>query len=318
MAFQVAKRTDASLCIAIDGRGGTGKSMTAYWLAHELADGGKIGVLDSERHRARLYALNPGEEMPNEEQRIAGGGRWPLLVEEIEQGTPQEYIQKIDEAAAEGIKVLVIDTFSRSWMATCDMVDQMGGWVRAGKTLTPLGRRLVDKILSYPGHVICTFRVDEKNVVVVGENGKAKIERFGDKTVARKGIEYEFMFWFSARPGGLFEVVTTRIPALPSESLFSRTEVPRVAKEMKAWLKGAAPLTECQVLEAWIARASKREHLALTFEKISASKKAGKLSEPELVGLREKYARKKAEIAAAPSDEESEVREAVGAENTES
>ena len=305
MDFEVARRTDAYFCIAIEGPGGSGKSMTAYWLAEELANGGDVGAIDSERHRARLYARNDGEPPSTIEQKIAGEGRWRLRVQQVEEGSPQEYIEAIDKAARAGIKVLVIDTFSRSWMGALDIVDKMGGWVRAGKTVTPLLKRLVDKILSYPGHVICTFRVDDENVIVTDEKGKVKIEKLGTKTVARKGIEYEFMFWFSARPGGMFEVLTTRTGRLPHESMFSRTDVPKVAATLKDWIGSAAPETPP---EHWARRfrfAADLAQLEAAMGELIDKSKAGVpgavLPKGEKQTLMDVYTRRKQELTEADS-----------------
>lgn len=249
MALKQATRKGALLRLAISGTGGTGKTYSALWLASLLSAGGTVGVIDSEKGSASLYTRSLSAAPPTIEQILKGEGRWPFLVNELEDGTVQEYIEAIDEIAAAGCSVLVIDSFSHSWTAVLEMVDKMGGWVKAGKVASPLQKKLIHKVLSYPGHVICCFRAEARHVIEQDEKGRNSLRKIGLKPVARDQTDYEFTVWLDVDTEGDFTVSKTRCGhKLPLGATLARTEVLTIAKLLLEWLSEGDPRTEADEL----------------------------------------------------------------------
>lgn len=223
MSFRPASRKNARLRLALSGPSGSGKTLTALLLAKEM--GSKIGVLDSERGSSELYS-----------------NRVKFDVACLEEHAIQTYLEKIADAAAAGYDVLVIDSYSHSWMGkggALEAVDQGGGWTRAGKTITPLMQRLVDAILTYPGHVIVTMRSKMEHAIEKDAAGKVQVRKVGMAAQVRDGTEYEFGFVLDLNREGGVEVSKTRCEGRVfhvGES-FARADLTttRVAK-LKAWL----------------------------------------------------------------------------------
>lgn len=222
MAFKRAERRNAKLRLALTGTAGAGKTYSALLLAKEF--GTRIAVMDSERGSASLYA-----------------DLVPFDVEELEEKNIQEYLEKIKDAAQAGYEVLIIDSFSHSWQSTLEVVTRMGGWVQAGKHISPLVQKLIDAILSYPGHVIATLRSKPEHVIEKDEKtGKTIVRKVGLGTVARDGTDYEFGVIIDLTPAGGLEVSKSRCPAL-SGQMFTREDIPKIGGILRDWLNSGAP-----------------------------------------------------------------------------
>jgi hypothetical protein len=193
-------------------------------------------VLDSERSSAEKYARAEGtEESP---------GNWDFGHANLDEKNLNEYTVKIGEAAQEGIETLIIDSYSHSWMAALEVVDRMGGWVKAGKDISPRIARLVDSILSYPGHVICTFRSKSDNVIEKDERtGKNVIRKLGMAPVARPDSEFEFDLWLDLDREGTLTVGKSRFHGvIDVGTVYTREEIPKLVAALKQRLgSGTAP-----------------------------------------------------------------------------
>lgn len=229
MAFQPAQKRNAKLRLAISGTAGAGKTYSAILMAKEL--GGRIALMDSERGSAEKYADLTAFDHCNVEER-----------------TVQEYIRLIGEAAAGGYDVLVIDSYSHSWIGALETVDKMGGskFSNGWKVVSPLVSKLVDAILSYPGHVIATMRSKAEYVVEKDAQGRAVPRKVGLATVARDGTDYEFDVMIDLTPEGGLAVTKTRCSALTGEP-FTREDVPRIVRILKGWIGQGAPLAPIDV-----------------------------------------------------------------------
>lgn len=229
MAFdKPATRRNARLRIAVEGPSGSGKTYSSLLMAAIL--GSKIGLLDSERGSSQKYAGEPN--MP------------AFFPEDLIQKTPQEYIAKIAEAARAGCDVLVIDSYSHSWIEALSIVDKTAGskFSNGWKVVSPLIQRLVDAILSYPGHVIATMR-SKSEYVIEQVTGKGAVPRkIGMAAVARDGTEYEFDVVMSLTNEGGLSIAKTRCSELNGQ-VFDRNDVTKIARILKAWLEQGAPLS---------------------------------------------------------------------------
>lgn len=238
--------------------------------------GSKIAVMDSERGSASLYA-----------------DLVPFDVCELEEKNIQEYLAKIKEAAAAGYDVLVVDSYSHSWVSALEAVDKGGGWVRAGKTVSPLVAKLVDAILSYPGHVIATMR-SKADFAIETIDGKTRMKKMGMATVSREGTDYEFSVMLELSVEGGLTVSKTRCSAL-NGSLYTRDDVTAIARKLKSWLSEGAPLSPVEALIEKIRFSTTQEDL----NGVLADLKALKATSPaEFEQVKPVYSARKAEIAA--------------------
>lgn len=189
MALRPAVRSRQFLRIAIAAPPGAGKTFTALRVAHGMSD--SIAVIDSEQGSSELYA---GEDNPD-------GGAFCFQVDDLDGNySVENYVRAINGAKRAGIKLLVIDSLSHAWagpggiLEFVDLVaerskgsNKFNAWAKA----TPEHNRLLQAILTYPGHVICTMRSKMAHVQeVVG--GKTVIRKVGLQAVQREGIEFEF------------------------------------------------------------------------------------------------------------------------------
>lgn len=271
MSFKPAQRRNAKLRLAISGTAGAGKTYSALLMAKEF--GTKIAVMDSERGSASLYA-----------------DLVPFDVCELEEKNLQEYIAKIKEAASAGYEVLIIDSYSHSWIGALEAIDKAGGWVRGGKTISPMVAKLVDTILSYPGHVIATMR-SKADFAIETVDGKARMKKMGMATVAREGTDFEFSVMLEVTVEGGLTISKSRCSALTG-GVYSREDVPKIAKTIKAWLNSGVPLTPREALAEKIRFASTQDELTALVPSLK------ELSPEDRAALKDVYASKKAEIAA--------------------
>jgi len=296
MGFEVATRKAAKLKLGLAGLSGSGKTYTAQWLARELAGHGKVGCIDSERGSSQLYARAPGDAPSTREELARGAGRFDFMVSTFEgRATIQEYRAKIQEAAAEGIDVLIVDSYSHSWIAALEAVDAGGGWTRAGKDISPLVQELLSDILRYPGHVICTFRLKAAYDYVKDERtGKIRPEKAGLQPIARDQIEYEFSLWMTLDQQNNVTVEKTRCQALPQNSVWRGDQVPGMAKTLREWLEsGAAPSLSAVLLDK-VRFAGTTAALQAVIPELGAAK--DRLTGDEKDALKRAYAAKKAEL----------------------
>lgn len=177
--FKKAERKQARLRLALAGPSGSGKTYSALQMAKGL--GGRIAVIDTEHGSASLYADAADFD----------------VMELHAPYSPERYIEAIQAAEKSGYDVLIIDSYSHEWTGPggcLEINDEIARAKYRGNTwsawneTTPRHRRLIDKILTSPLHIICTMR--SKTETVQGE-GK-KVIKLGLKNEQRDGTDYEF------------------------------------------------------------------------------------------------------------------------------
>ena len=231
MAFKKADKKQSFLRMALLGPAGGGKTYTALLMAMELAQGGKVAVIDTERGSASKYA-----------------DKWSFdVVDDWPDFAVGRYIQAIQEAGEAGYRVLVIDSLSHAWAGQggiLEFVDskagnnKFSGW----KDATPLHNKLVDAILTAKMHVIVTMRTKTEYVQEKDEKGKTIIRKMGLQPVQRDGLEYEFDiigdFGDSSDTTPTLQIGKTRCEALRGHT--ARPPGPKLAETIRAWLEGGA------------------------------------------------------------------------------
>jgi hypothetical protein len=198
MQIKRAQRHQARLRLGLSAPSGGGKTMSALLVAKGMVqamlasglinDGieGKIGLVDTERRSASLYA----DVVPFDVIDLAP----PYSIE--------RYIEAIDALERTGHVVIILDQISHAWAGQGGLLEyvdtlkssarnQISPWAKA----TPEQHRFVDRMLRSPSHIIATMRSKTEWVMQeVIENGqkKHKPQKVGMAPVQRDGIEYEF------------------------------------------------------------------------------------------------------------------------------
>lgn len=236
--FQPAVREQMKLRLAINGVAGSGKTFTSLKIAsHMVAPGrrddglARIAFIDSERGSARLYADVDGFQ--------------PFDVLELQANsdgviTPQQYLDAIAAARQYGYDFLIIDSLSHAWEGVLDMKDKIDRAKPSSNSytnwrqITPVHNKLVDSILSYPGHVIAAMRVKMEHVIEKDDNGKTTVRKVGLKSVMRDGVEYEFSIVLDMQDDNSAHVTKTRCMELTGQIL-NKPGV-ELAETLNAWL----------------------------------------------------------------------------------
>jgi len=229
MAFVKAQRQRVFVKVAVTGPSGAGKTFSALKLAFGM--GKKVAFIDTENRSGSLYS-HLGE----------------YDVQEIEAPfTVAKYVQAINEAAAAGYDVLVIDSLTHAWagdgglLAKKEALDARGGnqytnWA----TITKEHEAFKASILQAPIHIIGTMRSKQEYVLQDDGRGKQKPVKVGMQAIQRDGLDYEFTTVFdiaqdhsaiaSKDRTGIFDGLTEKL----SE---------KHGKQILEWLSGGAPAT---------------------------------------------------------------------------
>jgi hypothetical protein len=182
MTFRPASRDNAPLRLALSGPAGSGKTYTALMLACELAD--KVAAIDTEHGSVDLYAEMFAVDVA------------PLTAP----FHPDRYIDLLFQAHEAGYGCVVIDSLSHAWNGPGgiqQIVDDEVARSRSGNSFqawakaTPIQNRLVQKILSFPGHLIFTMRSKTAWVQEADQRGKLVPRKIGLAPIQREGIDYE-------------------------------------------------------------------------------------------------------------------------------
>lgn len=243
--FQRATRKQLHLRIALCGPAGSGKSFSALRIGASLLEPGqRMGVIDTEHGSAELYADEPNPDGGHFEFDCA---RLDLMPGKF---SPENYLRAIRSAADGGYGVLVVDSLSHAWAGpggVLDYVDEVkrrsksGDGFGAWRQGTEAQNRLVDALLSFPGHLVCTMRTKVEYVTEKGPSGKSVIRKIGLAPVQRDGVEYEFTVVGDIDTEDHRLVVTkSRCSALADRSFVRPGR--DVGDVLKAWLAGGAPM----------------------------------------------------------------------------
>lgn len=236
--FQPAVREQLKLRLAINGVAGSGKTFSSLKIASGMVEVGRhenglarIAFIDSERGSARLYADVEGFQ--------------PFDVLELQANadgviTPQQYLDAIAAAKQYGYDFLIIDSLSHAWEGVLDMKDKIDrskpnsnsytNW----RSITPVHNKLVDSILSYPGHVIACMRVKMEHVIEKDDNGKSSVRKVGLKSVMRDGVEYEFSVVMDMQDDNSANITKTRCVELAGQVIHKPGTA--LADTLNAWL----------------------------------------------------------------------------------
>lgn len=202
-----AVRDQAFLRLAICGASGGGKTETMLRVAGGLQDAmasmgrdlgprpRKIGVLDTERKSASLYAGldRPGFPVVK-----------PFATIKMEAPySPARYLEAVRAFCVQGYRIIGVDQMSHAWAGLGGLLEKKAKLIKDGynsfdafEVITPEQNRFVDALLSFDAHLIVTMRaktawVLEKYTKRGGGEG-TRPKRVGMAPEQRAGTEYEF------------------------------------------------------------------------------------------------------------------------------
>ena len=198
--FQIvrAERKQARLRLAVCAASNGGKTWTSLELAFGLVEQlialgvlegrveGKIGVIDTERKSAQLYAhLGPYDT--------------------IDLGPPhsvERYVGALQALERAGCAVIILDSISHAWqgaggvLSLLDRFETHERFSAFGKVVNKAQDELVDAMLRSPCHIIATMRSKTAWVLEDKENRQGRTvktpRRIGLAPIQRPGIEFEF------------------------------------------------------------------------------------------------------------------------------
>lgn len=247
ISIRKAEREGARLVIGLAGISGSGKTLSALLLAYGMTggDGSKVGFLDTENRRGRLYASDDTYDKIQQSLGLEEAPE-PFWHGEFEPPfSPQRYIDAIREFEKSGVEVLVIDSVSHEWEGTggCEEIATLADpnkpkWNRAKAE----HKRFMNALLQSNMHVICCIRAREK-VKVEKVNGKTEVIPIGIQPVTEKNVMFEMtaslMMWDSGS--------AQQVMKCPEElrSILGREEGYITAQDGKAlrdWVDGARQL----------------------------------------------------------------------------
>ncbi|QWG94664.1 AAA family ATPase [Bacillus toyonensis] len=202
--FQVteAQREKEKAVIGFIGCSGSGKTASALIVAYGMMKEAypeaseaeiwqKIGVIDTEHRRSKLYA------------NLEIGGIRIGQFRHIDFPPPfttERYNLAVITMKNAGAEVVVIDSISHNWMGEGGIVEthgQMSGnsFQNWGK-LAPETTKLIKTLTQNDIHMLVTFRTKTEYVVEPNSEGKMAPRKVGTKPVQKEEMEYEFMLNF--------------------------------------------------------------------------------------------------------------------------
>ena len=241
--FEAVTREKAKLRLALTGVSGSGKTLSALYIAFGLTgDWKKVALIDTEHQRGRFYAdredLNTGQY---------------LYCDFTPPYSPERYKAMVNEGAElvgpDG--VVIVDSFSHAWnneggiLEIKDTISRRQGqnsytaWADAGKEQNAL----VNSILSVPCHAIVTMRSKMEYALELNEKGKQVPVKLGLSPVQRDDTEYEFDI--------VLNLARNHIATASKDTTFldgyGTVITPDLGEQLRLWLdKGVEP-PRCEI-----------------------------------------------------------------------
>ncbi|MDG5773921.1 ATP-binding protein [Mycolicibacterium fortuitum] len=227
LAFKPATREASYARIALSGPSGSGKTYTALALATALSD--KVAVIDTERGSASKYV---------------GLNGWKFDTVQPDSYSPLSLVDLLGLAAGGEYGCVVVDSWSHYWMGVDGMLEQADRRAKGGnsfsgwKEVRPDERRMIDALVSFPGHLIATMRSKTEFVIEENERGKKVPRKVGLKPEQRDGAEYEFDLVGDLDHDNTLTVVKSRIHTLAKAVIPMPGE--ELATQIRDWLSDGA------------------------------------------------------------------------------
>jgi hypothetical protein len=234
--IEEARREGAKIVLGLAGCSGGGKTFTALLLAYGLAkrDGKKVGFLDTENRRGRLYAD------------ILPGGAKFLIGDLVPPFSPQRHIEAIRAFEEAGVEVLVIDSISHEWegVGGCEEIATDGNpklprWNRAKAE----HKKFMNALLQSSMHIIVCLRAREKVKMSKDERGGTLVESLGIQPIQEKNFMFELTASLMMKDMGRRQDVL-KCPEAIRHALGKGEGYLGIetGEALRAWIDGATPI----------------------------------------------------------------------------
>ena len=241
--FEKVTRAKSKARIALIGASGSGKTLSALYLAYGFTgDWSKIALIDTEHERARFYA--------NRDDLKTGEFLYAALEAPY---SAERYIQYVNEAAkAVGEDgVIIIDSFSHAWnneggvleykaqIAQRQGKNDYTAWDDAGK----VQNNLVNSILSVQCHTIVTMRTKMAYAMEENDRGKMQPVKLGLEPIQRQNTEYEFDICLLIDRNHI--AMVSKDTTFLSRDGWTGVITPDLGQQLKAFLSDGEELPRC-------------------------------------------------------------------------
>lgn len=280
--IEEATRQGLKARIALAGPSGAGKTYSSLLIATELVGPkGTILVIDTERKSASLYADEFNFKTVD----------FPPPYD------PRDLIELLQTHGA-AFDAIVIDSLSHFWSGAggiLEIADQAGkggnkftnGWGVA----SPIQAKLIDTILSLPGHVICCTRVKQEYVLEKNAKGKTTPRRVGLKAVQKEDLIYEFTVYGEIDGDGTnrLRIEKSRCNDLANRS-FIKGETKDFAGTLRDWLGSEDAIEAGKKMVEEIEGSIVEDYVAPEDEDQEAVKAIEVIGEGQATALKEMFA----------------------------
>lgn len=231
-----AVREGSHVLLSLTGPSGSGKTYTGLKIARGLVGPkGRIGFLDTETGRGRLYASVTSYD----------------YAELTPPFSPQRLVMAIDQFERHGIDCLILDSGSHEWEGIGGCHDLAESSKKQGllKWAAPKQqhKRFVARLLSSRMHIITTLRAREKFTQARDpETGRDVILNSGWHEIAERNFIFEMTVSVLLLPGG--RKIVTKCPeelvpvfgevGIETEGYLTE----RTGNELASWVKGGTPI----------------------------------------------------------------------------
>lgn len=232
--IEEAKREGAKIVLGLAGTSGSGKTYSALQVGYGLANcnGKKLGFLDTENRRGRLYA----DTLPQ-----------PFLIGDLAPPfSPARYIEAIQEFEKAGVEVLIIDSATHEWEGTggCEEIATDGNpkvarWNKAKAE----HKKFMNVMLQSSMHIIVCFRAREKVKLGKGDRGETVFESLGLQPITEKNAMFEMTASCMMQDEGRTQTVL-KCPEAIRKHVGRGTNYLTISdgKALREWIDGAAPV----------------------------------------------------------------------------
>lgn len=225
MAFgHRASRKQTYALVGLTGHSGMGKTYSALRMAKGLANGGPIGMIDTENGRGEMY-----------------GDEFEYNVESISQPfTPNKYSEAIMRAQAAGIVVLITDSFSHEWEGIGGVLEVHDANKAKGQQAWNIAKaphkRLVNTMLQSRMHNIICMRGKDELIV----DGKDYIKTGIVKPIQDSRFDYEMTLSLIMTGDGSYKI-GKNCPSKLRPYFDGRCVTEDSGRHLLAWLKEGKP-----------------------------------------------------------------------------
>ena len=238
-----AERAGAHLLIQLYGPPRSGKTYTALRIARGMVgEKGRIGMLDTESGRARLYS-----------DKVPGG----FVVGELTPPyTPRRYLEAIEEFLHYGVDILVVDSFSHCWEGpggVLEMADQAEENGRKGllKWLAPKRdyKKLISFLLSTRLHMVLCSRAKQPIIETLVDGEKAVVTLPWEPIQDRR-LKYEMTLVVPMTLDGGYETDPDRLKVPGDLAHLFRGELldETTGAAIAEWVTGGKPVDHAREL----------------------------------------------------------------------